>query len=317
MTFGNTGINLMDFQNLIKQQLQHNQNKSLFYELKNEQLILSPSNLTFNVLIRKANDISDFIQTAYKDDTLRHLINYMADKTMNLFISVNQFLNFSTQKHYELRKIYTNLVEKVCMIVNKKETYPQDVEQLLNSHYKSLQRFLLESNGNEIFKKYRNSPDLPEIKCAEYTSEFQMKLLGINLSTIKEPLLDVGCGKQASFVTFLKDHRIEAYGLDRGVQSISGVSQVDWLDYNFLPDTWGTIISHMAFSNHFMHNHLRQDGDYETYAEKYMEIVRSLKIGGSFIYAPSLPFIEEVLSKANIGYIVNATPNVTKITRIT
>jgi hypothetical protein len=42
---------------------------------------------------------------------------------------------------------------------------------------------------------------------------------------------------------------------------------------------------------------LREDGDYANYAKKYMDILKSLKSGGSFHYAPNLPFIEIYLDK--------------------
>jgi hypothetical protein len=40
---------------------------------------------------------------------------------------------------------------------------------------------------------------------------------------------------------------------------------------------------------------MREDGNYKEYAEKYSEIISSLKSGGCFHYAPSLPQIEAVL----------------------
>ena len=51
----------------------------------------------------------------------------------------------------------------------------------------------------------------------------------------------------------------------------------------------------MAFSNHFLFHHLYQNGAPELYAQKYMEILRSLKPGGALYYTPGLPFIERFL----------------------
>lgn len=58
-------------------------------------------------------------------------------------------------------------------------------------HYKNLQTFLLETNGTEIFKKYRENPNLFEIKCAEYSPDFQMNLLNVSIETIKQSVLDL------------------------------------------------------------------------------------------------------------------------------
>ena len=51
----------------------------------------------------------------------------------------------------------------------------------------------------------------------------------------------------------------------------------------------------MAFSNHFLHHHLRRYGHPERYAQRYMHILAALKPGGSFCYTPGLPFIEDLL----------------------
>ena len=67
------------------------------------------------------------------------------------------------------------------------------------------------------------------------------------------------------------------------------------------PDSWGSVIAHMSFSNHFMHNNLRNDGDFSGYANKYAQILKSLSKGGSFIYTPSLPFIEEFIDEKNFS----------------
>jgi hypothetical protein len=46
---------------------------------------------------------------------------------------------------------------------------------------------------------------------------------------------------------------------------------------------------------HFLHHHLRCDDSAFVYARTYMRVLRSLKPGGVFAYAPALPFIEELL----------------------
>lgn len=308
---------ISDFQNLIEQQLFHNRNKSLFYELTNGRFVLNSSKETSALFKQKSKDIANFIETAHLNDTTQKLAKYISDKTIRLFVEVNQYLNFSQKDYLQLQKVYEALLQQVYEICNQKEVSEEEIDQLFRSHYKNLQSFLLDSNGKEIFKKYRESPDVLEIKCAEYTSEFQMRLLGIYLSKVKQPVLDIGCGQQANLFHFLRKNDIVVYGLDRNVQNLNNkIYQVDWLEYTYVPDTWGTVISHMAFSNHFMHHHLRPDGDYEKYATKYMEILKSLKIGGSFIYAPGLSFMEEILISTFDSYTVETGEYSTMVTRI-
>ncbi len=72
--------------------------------------------------------------------------------------------------------------------------------------------------------------------------------------------------------------------------------QADWLEAPLEPGAWGTVISHMAFSNHFQFHHRYRHGSVEPYARRYMAVLRALRPGGSFCYAPGLPFIEAYLA---------------------
>ncbi|UNK20702.1 class I SAM-dependent methyltransferase [Paenibacillus sp. N3/727] len=307
---------LSNFQDAIEKQLLHNQNKSLFYELPTGRLLLNPSKETTDLFKQRAKDIANFIQFSCLDGTYQQLIKYISDKTIKLFMEVNQYLDFSRQDYRQLQKIYRDLFDQICFVGNKEEISEREISSLFISHYKNLQIFLLESNGTKIFKKYRENPNLFEIKCAEYSPEFQMKLLNINLKTIKQPILDVGCGPQASLVHFLRENGIEAFGVDRNVNIMNYLYKMNWTECTFTSNTWGTVISHMAFSNHFTHHHLRTDGEFEIYATKYMEILHSLKIGGSFIYTPSLSFIEELLKQSNKSFVVETREHSTEVKRI-
>lgn len=302
-----------EFLDAIEQQLLHNRNKSLFYKLQNGQLVLNPSKETTELLKQRAKDISFFLHSADLDDTYHQLLKEVTDKTIKLFMEVNQYLDFNSEDYRKLQNIYRDFFKRVSILGKKEEISEKEIDNLFTSHYKNLQTFLLESNGIEIFKKYKKNPNLYEIKCAEYTPEFQIKLLNINIDTIKQPVLDLGCGSQASLVHFLRENGIKVFGVDRNVDTADYLFKMNWLEYQFNSNTWGTVISHMAFSNHFIHHHIKADGNFELYARKYMEILNSLKIGGSFIYAPSLSFIEELLISSNKSFIVETTEHSTKV----
>ncbi|MEC2074860.1 class I SAM-dependent methyltransferase [Metabacillus fastidiosus] len=307
---------LSDFKDVIEQQLFHNRNKSLFYEMANGRLILNPSKETTQLLTQKAQEISKFIEATKEDGTYKQLLRYISDKCIKLFMEVNQYLDFSREDYRKLYHIYDDTFKQVCVIAHQEKILRRELNNLFTLHYQNLQTFLLESNGAEIFKKYRETPDLLEIKCAEYTPEFQTSLLKLDVEAIKQPLLDLGCGSQGSLVNFLRENGIEAFGMDRSVDSLDYLFKMNWLDCSFTSNTWGTVISHMAFSNHFTHHHLKTDGNFELYAHKYMEILNSLKVGGSFIYAPSIPFIEELLIASNTSFIVHTKEHSTKVLRI-
>ncbi|CAH0347258.1 class I SAM-dependent methyltransferase [Bacillus sp. CECT 9360] len=309
-------LTLSNFQNIIEQQFLHNRNKSLFYTLADGRLVLSPSEESTELVKHKAREIGEFIQSAKVNGTYTELLKDISEKNIELFMEVNQYLDFNHDDHRKLQKFYGDLFERVCIMGNRGETSDRDIDHLFRSHYKNLQTFLLDSNGMEIFKKYRENPDLFAVKCAEYTPEFQMKLLNSDLPTMKQPVLDIGCGPQASLVHFLRENGIEAYGVDRNVDVMDYLYQMSWLEYSFTTNKWGTVISHMAFSNHFMHHHLRADGNFEIYAQKYMEILKSLKLGGSFIYAPSLSFMEDALMSSSNSYVVEIREHSTEVTRL-
>ena len=96
-------------------------------------------------------------------------------------------------------------------------------------------------------------------------------------------------------VRYLNAYGIRAVGIDRLVDPFDNLVASDWFEFKLAPDSWGTIISHMAFSNHFIFNHRYQKGDPERYARQYVKLLSSLKIGGTFYYSPGLPFIEPFL----------------------
>jgi len=130
--------------------------------------------------------------------------------------------------------------------------------------------------------------------CAEYSAELQLELLGISLEALQEPILDLGCGEQAELVRRCRAAGKIATGLDRHGQG-PDVIQADWLEHAFPEASLGTILSHQAFSLHFLRHHLGSGAQAEAYARKYMELLAALKPGGSFVYAPGLPFVEQHL----------------------
>jgi hypothetical protein len=134
------------------------------------------------------------------------------------------------------------------------------------------------------------SGQVVEVVCSEYSPELQLRVLG--LEEVRGPALDVGCGQQRGLVSALRGRGISAEGIDR-------VHGDDWLRYAYGLDRWGTVVSHHGFSLHFLHHHLRPGTSALSYARVYMDILRSLQVGGVFAYAPGLPFIEAMLPTSN------------------
>ena len=129
-----------------------------------------------------------------------------------------------------------------------------------------------------------------EVVCSEYSPGLQLQLLG--LADIRGPVLDVGCGASRGLVAELNARGVAAEGIDR-------VHGDDWLTYAYGVDRWASVVSHHGFSLHFLHHHLRPGEAALAYARVYMDILRSLRIGGVFTYAPGLPFLEAMLPAAS------------------
>lgn len=108
-------------------------------------------------------------------------------------------------------------------------------------------------------------------------------------------MLDIGCGEAASLVHHLRSIGCAAWGIDRHVATSDCTIQADWFAIPRVEGGWGTIVAHQSFSLHFLHAHLRIRGDAERYARAYMAVLHALRPGGSFLYAPGLPFIERLL----------------------
>ena len=151
--------------------------------------------------------------------------------------------------------------------------------------------------GTKAIYDFRGSGGWPIY--AEYSSKLQLQLLQLELNQLKEPILDLGCGEHYHLIKYLAGQGADVLGLDINTQAAENVMATNWFHFSYRPQFWGTIISHMAFSNQFIHNHLRIDGQPVQFAYCYRQILDSLKIGGSFIYTPGLPFIEQFLSPAD------------------
>lgn len=129
----------------------------------------------------------------------------------------------------------------------------------------------------------------------QYSVEFQLQVLHLDIDQIAEPVLDIGCGKERHFVQWLRRQQKRAMGIDLFVESMSDCVSIDWFDFPFVPNHFGTIIAHLSFSLQFLTHHLDAHGQAEQYARLFMNILRSLQVGGRFIYVPGLPFIEKLL----------------------
>ncbi len=131
--------------------------------------------------------------------------------------------------------------------------------------------------------------------CRQYSPALQCRVLGLTDDDLAGPLLDIGCGETAELVGFLRGHGCAAFGIDRLAPAGDHTMRGDWFDLPMVAGGWRTIVAHLSFSLHFIHAHLHAEDEARRYAVAYMSILERLQPGGSFVYAPSLPFIEPLL----------------------
>lgn len=270
---------MKDFQDSIDRQFDFNQGRNLFYRGILASLRFSPETLRTIENIKEIDKASESV-----------LIDYLTDRAIQTFCKMNQYYTFDGQARVSLRNIYTHLFARL-----KKQN--SSVEAIAQTHYRHLIEWITTTNPFAE-KIYNSQGDVVEpVACSEYSADLQMKILQIDITQMQQPVLDIGCGEQGTLVLFLREKGIEAYGFDRFAFDNSYLSHSDWFDYYFEKDKWGIITSNLGFSNHFHHHHFRNDGNYIAYARKYMDILNALKVGGSFHYAPDLPFVEQYLDK--------------------
>jgi hypothetical protein len=264
----------------IDAQIASNQGKNLFHDgvpASNEFVVLLVDNL---------KDINNLLAEQEQE-----LIEYTTDKVLQEFCRINQYYSFGADERKALSDIYTVLFSNI-------RNSNSSIAALSEAHFTNLRNFIDKTNpfAGKIYP-YKEK-DLNPVVCHEYSAEFQIEILHLKVEELMEPVLDIGCGRQGNLVKYLRAEGVEAYGFDRLHADLPFLTSADWLEFQYGASKWGTIISNLGFSNHFHHHHLREDGDFLKYAEKYIEILRSLKPGGCFHYAPGLPFIEQHLNQA-------------------
>lgn len=265
------------FKDNIDKQIKYNQGKNLFYNGINNSLRFIPETLQ---AIRKIGEIDKEAENL--------LIDYVTNRAIQEFCRINQYYTFDKQAQEDLRAIYIELFINI-----KSDNISMD--PISEKHYEKLIKWLQETNpfAEKIYSSKEET--IEPVACSEYSHDLQMEILQLDISQITGPVLDIGCGKQGDLVKYLRKNGMDAYGFDRFAYDGSFLANSDWFEYEYGIEKWGTITSNLGFSNHFLHHHFRNDGNFMDYAKKYMEILNSLKIGGSFHYAPDLPFIEQYL----------------------
>lgn len=221
----------------------------------------------------------------------------------------NQFISLRPRDRADLAALYADyLADMAGMLASRAgaDGMATRLETTIHRHLLTLQAFVARLDAAN---RHGDAGLLDRSAvCAEYPAPLQLAVLGLDPSSMQEPVLDVGCGQGAALVRYLRDVGVTAYGLDRLVPPSDHLIAGDWLEADYGAACWGTAVSHLAFSNHFYFHHLYRHGAPEAYARAYMAILRSLRVGGALAYAPGLPFIEGLLPPARYRVVTRPVP---------
>jgi len=263
----------------IVSQIESNRGKNLFYKEINKTMEFKKPTL-YSIL-----HLGELTPS-----NLNLLIDYTTEKVLQEFCRANQYFSFKEKDKSSLNTIYWNLYHSLI----EKST---SIDIISQAHYENLKAWLAKTNpfSREMYREKKSV--IKYVACSEYSAFLQKNILQLNNTHLIEPILDIGCGKAGYLVEDLRKNKFEAYGIERFSSKSQYIEKADWLEFDYGIEKWGTIVSNLGFSNHFIHNHLREDGNFIEYADKYTKILKSLKIGGSFHYAPDLPFIEKYFDK--------------------
>ncbi len=268
-------------ENAIQRQLKLNQAKNLLHSDISRLLDIEP---TFLAALEEALRTPEPL---LHKEHLSRLISFAAESLIERIYSINQYLQVSQSSRESLQEIYLLTLGK--LLVSK------DVEKTIrNCHYPLLAEWIRKLYPDGIKAAMASKPGIGSVVCRNYSAEFQLDLFGLDPRAIMQPVLDIGCGASAELVRHLRRSGIEAYGLDRSLKVKQPyLLQGDWLQTAFEAKKWGTVISHLALSNHFIYVEKFDEVQVSRYIDKYREILYCLKPGGLFVYAPASSALEK------------------------
>jgi hypothetical protein len=272
-------------ENSIKQQLEANRSKNLLYENVEQSMEIDPG------FLAALEELLNSSRGENKPENISpEVIAFAAQALLKKLYSVNQYLSVSDEKVGELKEIYRQTWLTMLKTGNVRTVLRQ-------VHYPALASWVAALYPKEFRKRLKYSPEVGHVVYEEYSAKLQIELLQMDVAELKQPVLDIGCGSQANLVRHLRSLGIEAFGFDRQLEIYEPyLEQGDWFEYPFEVGKWGSIVSNMAFSNHLNYAYRHDVAQLEQYLLKMKDIIEALAAGGSFYYAPALPFVEDHLA---------------------
>lgn len=243
-----------------------------------ENLILNKRNIEYKESFEK--DFRDKIIKEMNTDKYTKVLQKLSKSFLTNLVKGTQGKKITKEDCNTILEIYHKLVENIS-------DFNKDYERIALEHYTEVKNFI-----NEFTSRKEEN-----IKSSEYTPEFILEILDVKKDELKGTSLDIGCGKKGKLVEFLASKGMDAYGLDIDCEDTERLEQEDWLLKDYPENTYDLITSNLTFSKCFNDANSEEQNDQECieYAQAYMKILSSLKVGGKWHYVPAVTFIEELL----------------------
>lgn len=278
-------ISIEHLKSVISRQLQLNEKKNLFST--------SAVSLHFT---KEMNEVLAELQCHYPITALQQeeLLTFLVVSFEHQLYNTNQYIHFQADDLHNIRSIYLQFLHD---LISKK----LPLKQIEANHYQRIKQFIKTTNPSIALVNTNSQYYAKQPVCSEYSALFQMQLLNLDITALKEPILDIGCGEHGYLVKYLRSFGKEAYGIDRMPLSLPFLQKANWLEFPYQTKKWGTILSNLAFSSHCIAH--QQDAIAASYITTYKAILDALQDEGSFIYAPALPLIESYLPASTYSVI--------------
>lgn len=242
-----------------------------------ENLILNKKNTEYKEAFEKEyrekiiNEMNTDKYTKVMDRLSRSFLSNLAKGTNGK--------KFTKEDCNTILEIYHKLIENIS-------DFNKDYERIALEHFTKVRNFINDFTSRE-----------EETQSSSYSPEFILDILDVKNDELTGKSLDIGCGKEGSLVNYLVSKGIDAYGIDMECEDTDRLEQEDWLIKDYPEMTYNLVTSNLTFTKKFNEANSEPNNDEECieYAQSYMKILNSLKIGGKWHYVPSVTFIEELL----------------------
>ncbi len=243
---------------IMNYQYKNNEKRNIF-SINNSELFASET-------IKKLIDIRDGISSLTKEEKIS-LSNIYLKSFLSRFYNINQYIYFNAESKNMIKCIGLLLIEDLSNM-------ELDLKDIEKNHLDRIQKLIYYTNPIIYNLNNNHSLNAKEFICSEYTGSFLIELLKIDIDKLKEPILDIGCGSSGNLVKELRNLGLEIYGFDIEVESEELIIG-DWFTYDYGNAKWGTIISNLSFTNHFLHHHNNNSDMINNYGKTYMSILDS------------------------------------------